>query len=171
MESLELHIPESKPVMRFTIVDEGGTVSFVAPCHALKAIAASCERGAEDHRAVLAMLAEYDAELSQSLKNGLAVFDEHNTASDACAVHGQLAKAGSPEMPPFRVMDARTRDASLEPVRQGLVVFNIPARRIVQVQNSYANLQRQDRGRIRVGGKPTHQYYSYRLPDEWSIVP
>jgi hypothetical protein len=59
----------------------------------------------------------------------------------------------------------------LEPVRYGLVVFNLIARRIVQVQNSYANLERSDRGRIRVEGKPVRRLYQYSLPEEWSIVP
>ena len=69
------------------------------------------------------------------------------------------------------VLDEQTRRASLEPARLGLVVFNLPARRIVQIQNSYANLERSDRGRVRRNGQPVQTCYSYTLPDEWSIVP
>jgi hypothetical protein len=53
----------------------------------------------------------------------------------------------------------------------GLVLFNIPSKRIVQIENHYANLERSDRGRIRRNGQPTRALYRYALPDEWQIVP
>jgi hypothetical protein len=157
--------------MRFTVVDNAGTVSFVGPCHALKALAAACSRGAADHRGLLGMLGDYDGGLSKEVVTGLMVFDEHNTAKDPRAVHQWLADAEPAHVPPFRVVDELTRRTSLLPVRYGLVVFNLQARRIVQVQNSYDNLKRADRGRVRVEGRPTRQFYSYQLSEEWSIVP
>ncbi|HEX5497673.1 MAG TPA: hypothetical protein VFX03_00540, partial [Thermomicrobiales bacterium] len=71
----------------------------------------------------------------------------------------------------FRVTDEATQHRSLEPARYGLVVFNLPARRIVQVQNSYHDLLCADRGRLRRDGRPVRAYYRYALPDDWSIVP
>lgn len=158
-------------MMRFTVVDSRGAVSFVGPCHALKALAAACSRGAEDHRGLLGLLGDYDGGLSQRVIKGLHIFDEHNTCRDTHAVQQWLEDVEPAEAPPFRVVDDVTRRASLQPVRYGLVVFNLNARRIVQVQNSYDNLKRADRGRVRVEGKPTKRLYRYRLPEEWSIVP
>jgi hypothetical protein len=52
-----------------------------------------------------------------------------------------------------------------------LVVFNLKERRIIQVQNSYANLERRDRGRIRIDGEPTGMLFQYELPSDWMLVP
>ena len=157
-------------MMRFTIVDDRSTTSFVAPPHVLKAIAACCARGASSTRELLAMLAEYDGCQATEIRDQLSVFREHNTNNDTGGIRArfdeELEGAG-----PFDVLDERTRRASLEPTRLGLVVFNLPARRIVQVQNTYANLQRSDRGRVRRDGKPTQTFYTYTLPSDWSIVP
>jgi hypothetical protein len=71
----------------------------------------------------------------------------------------------------FRVVDEATRRRSLEPGLGGLVVYNLRAKRIIQVQNSYADLQRKDRGRLRRDGRPVRAYYWYELPADWSIVP
>jgi hypothetical protein len=158
-------------MMRFTVVDPAGAVSFVAPPHALKALAASCSRGVVDHRDLIALMGEYDPLLSRQVLKGLRVFDEHNTERDSRAVRQWLTDAEPAASPPFRVVDELTRNASLQPVRYGLVVFNLTARRIVQVQNSYADLHRSDRGRIWVHGEPTRQLYRYELPEEWTIVP
>lgn len=156
--------------MRFTIIDQYDTISFVAPPHALKAIAACCAQGAASIGEVLAGLSPYDAELSRTLRDQLSVFREHNTRDDTRWIAQRLsAEAGYQGV--VVVLDDETRRASLEPARLGLVVFNLPARRIVQVQNSYANLERSDRGRVRRNGKPVQTFYSYTLPDDWSIVP
>jgi hypothetical protein len=69
------------------------------------------------------------------------------------------------------VGDARTREVSLTPVKAGLVLFNLPQKRIIQVQNTYADVQREDRGRFRKAGQPTGRYYRYQLPADWTIVP
>ncbi|MBX6342093.1 MAG: hypothetical protein IRY97_06520, partial [Thermomicrobiaceae bacterium] len=113
----------------------------------------------------------YDSEFIDTVRYGLAIFDEHNTQDDARAFRSILDTTPSRELPPFRVLDAATKAASLEPAGTGLLLFNLEARRIVQVQNSYAQLLRQDRGRIRRNGQPTRILYHYRLPDDWSIVP
>jgi hypothetical protein len=157
-------------MMRFTIVDDRSTTSFLAPPHVLKAITACCARGVSTVREILSMLAEYDAILANEIKDQLSVFREHNTSSDTSWIQARFDQALD-EAGPFDVLDERTRRVSLEPTRLGLVVFNLPARRIVQVQNTYANLQRSDRGRVRRNGKPTQTFYSYTLPADWSIVP
>ena len=59
----------------------------------------------------------------------------------------------------------------LEPVGAGLVLFNLKERRIIQVQNSYAAVKRQDRGRIHEGGEPTTRLYHYKLPADWQLLP
>jgi hypothetical protein len=154
--------------MRFTIVDQDGTLSFVAPCHAMKMLAAACSRQPDDHRALIALAEEYDPRLITRLRAGLSRFDADWSMADTAAIHARLDAAGDA---PFRVVDEVTRRRSLDPVRWGLVVFNLNAKRIVQIQNSYADLRRQDRGRLRRDGRPVRAYYSYELPAEWSIVP
>lgn len=157
-------------MMRFTIVDDSGSTSFTAPPHLLKAIAACCARGVATTRELVAMLADYDGCSAAEIRDGLLIFREHNTQSDTRWIRERL-DAESDASGPFDVLDERTRRASLEPARLGLVVFNLVARRIVQVQNTYANLQRSDRGRIRRDGKPVPTFYRYELPADWSIVP
>jgi hypothetical protein len=59
----------------------------------------------------------------------------------------------------------------MQPARLGLVVMNLRDRRIIQIQNSYAELDRKGRGRIRANGRPTRTLYHYELPESWRIVP
>jgi len=69
------------------------------------------------------------------------------------------------------VIDERTREASLQPVKAGVVLFNLVAKRIVQVQNTYRAITRTGRQRIFDGQRLTDRVFSYRLPGEWAIVP
>lgn len=155
--------------MRYTIVDEGGTTSFVGPGHALKMLAAACSRHPADHRALLAIAEEYDPRFAAEVVKSLSRLE---TAPGANAEAGETSPPSPvPAEAPFRVVDETTRRQSLQPACLGLVVFNLPARRIVQVQNGYAELQRKDRGRLRRDGRPVRAYYSYELPADWSIVP
>ncbi len=162
-------------VMRFTVISPQNTVSFVAPCNALKALVAACSKAPTTLEALLDASTHYDNELKEFVLNGLAVFDEHNSAGNLEQIHGALDHAQEQHaqfsLPAFRVVDEATRQASLEPVQAGLVIFNVRDRRIVQVHNTYADVKRQDRGRIHVGGEPTGQLYHYKLPIDWQIVP
>jgi hypothetical protein len=158
-------------MMRFTIVDDHGTISFPGPPHGLKALAAGCSAGADDHRALLESLAGYDADLAAFVLDGLAVFDEHVAATSPDSVRRWLDETPDSRERPLRVIDDATRRVSLEPRRLGVVIFNLSARRIVQVQNSYAELLRADRGRVRVDGRPTSRIYRYSLPSDWLILP
>lgn len=158
-------------MMRFTIVDHLGTISFPGPPHGLKALAAGCSAGAEDHRNLLESLEKYDADLASFVLSGLAVFDEHVVAANPDSVRTWLEGPDDSRSRPLRVVDEATRRVSLEPRRLGVVIFNLAARRIVQIQNSYAELLRADRGRVRVDGRPTSRIFRYSLPNDWLILP
>ena len=71
---------------------------------------------------------------------GLAIFDEHNGADELSDIHQQLKTLPPRRTPVFRVLDTVTREASLRPVRAGVVLFNLPAKRIVQIENTYDRL-------------------------------
>jgi hypothetical protein len=157
--------------MRFTLIDAVGAISFLAPGHGLKMLAAACSHGARSNREVLDRLESLDQNLATSIRNGLSQFDEHCLGSDPSTVGRWIEERGAISGETFRVLDDATRRASLQPDRLGLVIFNLEDRRIVQVQNSYGALMRSDRGRIRQDSRPTGRYYRYELPGEWAIVP
>jgi hypothetical protein len=160
--------------MRYTIIDPQGSISFVGPGQGLKALVAACAqdspRTAED---LLAAAGEYDSDLRDSVLNGLHVFDEHNLPGNYAAIHAALQGPGDEAgtSPVFRVVDDVTRQASLQPVKAGLVLFNLKQKRIVQIQNTYADIEREDRGRVRKKGRVTGRYYDYRLPPDWQVLP
>jgi hypothetical protein len=162
-------------VMRFTVIDDAGTVSFVAPCTALKALVAACSRAPSDLEELLSAATRYDTDLKDYVLNSLAMFDEHNSHGSYEQIHNTLDYADEQRsqhgVPAFRVVDEPTRAVSLEPVKAGLVLFNLKSRRIIQVHNTYADVKRRDRGRIHEGGVPTRRLYHYELPHEWEIVP
>jgi hypothetical protein len=161
--------------MRFTVIDHQGTVSFVAPCNALKALVAACSKAPADLQGLLVESTTYDDELKDYVLNGLALFDEHNGTGNYGNIHETITWAADQrahhEIPVFRVVDDTTRKASLEPVKAGLVLFNLKERRIIQVHNTYADVKRRDRGRIHRAGVPTRRLYHYELPLDWQIVP
>lgn len=162
-------------VMRFTVIDNAGTVSFVAPCNALKALVAACSKAPPDLQSLLSISSRYDTELKDYVLNGLSIFDEHNNRGNCEQIHSAIdyneEQRSEHRIPAFRVVDETTRKASLEPVKAGLVLFNLKDRRIVQVQNTYDSVKRRDRGRVHRGGEPTDRLYHYSLPSEWQIVP
>ena len=106
-----------------------------------------------------------------SILCGLAVFDEHNTRDNHQAIHGALDHCRPHEMPVFRVVDGRTREASLTAVHAGVVIFNLQAKRIVQIQNSYAEIPRRGRGRAVKPASPERRLIKYELPTYWALVP
>lgn len=157
--------------MRINVIDAMGTVSFVAPCHAIKVLTAACSKNPQTLAELLANTERYDPQLSRFLLDGLSVFDEHNTPVNAESIHTALQTVAPKQAPPFRVVDDFTREVSLLPVGAGLVLFNLLAKRIIQVQNAYSAIQRQDRGRIRENGQPTSRLYRYKLPEAWQVLP
>lgn len=158
--------------MRYTIIDPRGTVSLVGPCHALKMLVAACAKMPATLGDMLSHVRPLDAQFAEFIESGLATFDEHHLTG---GTNGATAAAVGPlddgHARVFRVTDAASRQASLEPVKAGLVLFNLKERRIIQVQNSYAEIERRDRGRLRRDGQPVRTYYSYDLPADWQLVP
>lgn len=148
--------PAVSAVLRYTVVDADGTASFVGPGYLLKMLAAAASRSPATVEQLLEIAGEFDPEYASRI-------------SLALAGDGGEWPDGSEQ--PFRAVDDADSRRALEPARSGLVVFNLDARRIVQIQNTYAELKRADRGRMRRNGRPVQVYYQYELPDDWTIVP
>src|SRR4051794_9097800 len=62
----EMQLRLMKFVMRFTVIDEGGTMSFVAPCNALKALVAACSKFPTDLEGLLSATVPYDSDLKEN---------------------------------------------------------------------------------------------------------
>ena len=86
-------------------------------------------------------------------------------------IHAALDYCLPQEAPVFRVVDPRTEEISLSPVRAGVVVFNLLAKRIVQLQNTYSEIRRKGRVRVLRNNQPTDRVHRYELPEDWSLVP
>jgi len=157
--------------MRLTVVDEAGTVSFVAHASAAAALTAACSHNPATLRDLLDASERYDRGLRATVLRGLAVFDEHNLSDDLSDIHSQLDTLPARQTPVFRVLDAVTREASLTPVRTGVVLFNLPARRIVQIQNTYEPLAQSGEVNYHNGRFLSIRVLPYRLSPEWMIVP
>ena len=158
-------------LIRFTVADRDGTTSFVGPGHAIKMLVAACAKGPDTVRDLLEHTRRYDDQFATDVLNGLSVFDEHNVPDNTSAIEKVFADSRPGDWPPFRVFNDVTRRASTQPAQVGLIVINLTEKRIVQVQNSYSEIQRRDRGRIRSSGRPTRTLYHYQLPSEWALVP
>lgn len=157
--------------IRLTVVDEAGTVSFVAHASAAVALTAACSHNPSTLRELLDASTRYDRKLRDRVLNGLAVFDEHNTPDELERIHTQLDQLPARETPPFRVLDSVTREASLRSVRSGVVLYNLPARRIVQIENTYEPLASSGEVNYHNGQFLSIRLLPYSLPTDWSIVP
>lgn len=160
-----------KQQFRCNAIDHKGTVSFVAPPHGLKVLAAAISRGAESVSDLIAQARRYDEEWAVALHRDLMIFDEYNVDDIQEPFEDAIGEETDLGHRAFRVMDQMTRQRSLKPGGLGLVVFNMKERRIIQIQNSYDDLRRRDRGRVRVDGEPTERIFHYELPEEWALVP
>ena len=156
---------------RCNVIDFKGTVSFVAPSHGLKVIAASIAVGSGNFSELMRHARVYDAEWASLVHRELMIFDEHNVNCVSSAFEGVVTAGEDADHRAFRIIDELTRKRSLVPSGLGLVVFNLNEQRIIQIHNNYADLRRTDRGRVRVNGKPTSRLFRYELPAEWAIVP
>jgi len=157
--------------MRFTIVDQSGSISFGFDARVLDAVVAACARDPLSVEALLEQVDAYDKRVRDYVLSGMSVFDEHNSRENLMAVHAILQETRSDRVPPFRVLDELTRQGSLQPARAGLVIFNLRSRRIVQVQNSYREVGRSGAVQIHDGERWTRQARRYEIPESWSIVP
>lgn len=158
-------------VLRCTIIDDSGGVSFLTHGDALPALVAACTSNPATFEEMLARADNYYHDLSDYVYSGLAVFDEHNTRGNYGAIHKALTTLPRYRQPVFRIVDDLTREASLRPVKAGAVIFNLKAKRIVQMMNSYREIQRSGRARVFDGSGHTGEVFSYRLPEEWALVP
>jgi hypothetical protein len=158
-------------MMRFTVVEVEQAISFVAPPTALAILVSCCARDPQTIEALLTAVEGEDRQLIARVRSGLAVFDEHNAYGNYLHIHAALRADPKRFQPVFRVVDEVTRAASLQPFQWGVVVFNVAKKRIIQVQNTYAEVRRE-------GHVPTFPEESvdgrqrvYRLPAQWRIVP
>lgn len=158
-------------VMRLTVVDRDGTISFVAHTSAAVALTAACSHDPETLGALLDASHKYDRGLRDLVRNGLAVFDEHNMLGDTRRIHAQLQQLPPRDIPAFRVLDDVTREASLQPVRAGVILFNLLRKRIVQIANTDERLARTGEVNYHNGKFLSIRVFDYELPPHWSIVP
>ncbi len=157
--------------VRCTVVDDKGAVSFVADGDALPALAAACAQNPQSLEQLLEITESYYHDLRERVLNGLAVFDELNAPGHNETIHKAFAYCAPHEQPVFRVVDDVTREMSKQAVKAGVVLFNLRAKRIVQIQNSYREITRSGRARVFDGRALTNSIYSYKLPREWALVP
>jgi hypothetical protein len=158
-------------VIRCTVVDERGAVSFIVHADALSALTAACSANPSNLEELLEGVEPYYHNLREQVLNGLAIFEERNGKGNYQAIHGALRLCPPHEQPVFRVVDDLTRETSLRPVKAGAVVFNLRAKRIIQITNTYQEIQRTGRARVFDGSGLTDTVYSYRLPKDWALVP
>lgn len=158
-------------VLRCTVIDRQGGVSFIAHADVLPALVKACVANPDSLEDLLEYTSPYYHTLREHVLNGLAIFDERNAHGHYEAIHRTLELCRPHEQPVFRIVDEVTQEASLRPVKAGAVLFNLPARRIVQLQNSYQEIRRVGRGRVFDGQRLTDSVFSYRLPKEWALVP
>jgi hypothetical protein len=157
--------------IRLTVVDAEGTVSFVAHASAAVALTAACSHNPTSLRDLLEASERYDRALRATVLRGLAVFDEHNLPGELDHIHSQLDQLPPRKTPVFRVLDPVTREASLRPVRTGVVLFNLPARRIVQIENTYEPLAPSGEVNYHNGRFLSIRLLPYQLSADWLIVP
>lgn len=158
-------------VIRCTIIDGRGAVSFITHGDALPALVAACAANPASLQELLGEAEPYYRNLKDYVLSGLAVFDEQNVEGHYDAVHRALRQLPPYRQPVFRVVDDVTREASLRPVKAGAVIFNLRAKRIIQIVNSYREIHRSGAGRVFDGTSHTNRVYRYRLPQEWALVP
>lgn len=158
-------------LFRCTLIDHTGSISFVADAEALPALLFGCQRDPASAEELLRLAEPYYSGLSERVLNGLAMFDERNLPGRYDAIHEALAFCAPHEQPPFRVVNDETREASLQPVKAGVILFNLVRKRIVQIQNSYREITRSGRGRVFDGHGLTRRVFNYKLSSEWQIVP
>ncbi len=158
-------------VIRCTVIDERGAVSFIAHADALPALVAACATNPSSLEELLDRADPYYRTLKDYVLSGLAVFDEHNTSDEFSSIREELERRPPYQHPVFRVVDEVTREVSLQPVKAGAVVFNLRDKRIIQIINTYREIRRTGMARVFDGEGFTGRVFRYRLPEEWSLVP
>jgi hypothetical protein len=157
--------------LRITVIDRADSISFGAEGHVAKMIAAACAQDKETVDAVLETVASLDPEEARRVRTGLARFDEFVVRGQPESLTSWLESNDPAGGHPIRLVDPRLREMTLMPLSLGIVVFNLPDKRIIEIENRYGSLLRKDRGRVRRDGRPVRQVYRYELPDDWSLLP
>jgi hypothetical protein len=157
--------------MRFTIVDPGGTVSFVGDGFLMLPLVASCAANPRTLKEMLERADTIDRRVRFEVTRGLAMFDEHNIEGDYRSIHRTLEQSTVVSEPVIRVVDDITRQRSLQPTHTGLILFNLKDRRIVQMLNHFYAVERSGEVHLHNGERYSRRTVSYQLPDSWSIVP
>jgi hypothetical protein len=158
-------------LLRVTVIDRNGGVSFIAHGDALPALVNACGFYPQTLEDLLDLTAPYYAALREYVLDGLAVFDEHNAGGNYENIHRLLKDTPKYERPVFRIVDAFTREASLRPVGAGAVVLNLTNRRVIQIQNTYRELKREGQALVFDGDAWKPEVFRYRLPRDWALVP
>jgi hypothetical protein len=158
-------------LLRLTLIDRTGGISFIAHGEALPALLRACTANPAGIDDLLERSEPYYAGLRERVVNGLAMFDERNTPGRYAAIHSALEHAAPDESPLFRIVDEITREASLRPVKAGAFVINLIDRRIITLQNGYQAITRSGRGEVFDGERMTGDTFIYRLPKTWALVP
>jgi hypothetical protein len=158
-------------LLRITIIDDSGGISFVSHGEALPALLKACTTDPATIDELLERAEAFYRGLRERVANGLAMFDERNAAGHYDAIHAALEHARPDETPLFRIVDETTREASLRPVKAGAFVFNLIDHRIITLQNGYREITRTGRGEVFDGERMTGAQFTYRLPKRWVLVP
>ncbi len=158
-------------VIRCTVIDGRGAVSFIADGEVLPALTAACSTNPATLEEFLDQADLYYRNLKEYVLSGLALFDEANVEGHYEAIHRSLGELPSHRQPVFRAVDDVTREASLRPAKAGAIIFNLRAKRIIQIVNNYREIRRSGSGRVFDGVHHTNRVYRYRLPEEWALVP
>lgn len=156
---------------RYNIVDSRGVVSFVGPAHLGKMLAAAVSEYPATVTELLERVQPLDRRAIEAVRHGLLTFDEFVLGDDQVNLDAWRGRVGEIDRQPFRVTNAELRELSLRPAELGLTIVNLVDRRIIQIEDRYGRIERQDRGRIRMDGRPVGRYYQYALPEEWTILP
>jgi hypothetical protein len=153
------------------VIDKMGGVSFLTHGDALPALVKACASNPATVTSFLDAAEPFYHDIRDYVEAGIAMFDEHNTRGRYESIHKALTTLPRHRQPTFRIVDSLTQEASLRPVKAGLVIFNLKARRIVQVMNSYREIRRTGRGQVFDGRSLTDDTFNYRLPSDWALVP
>src|SRR3970040_875366 len=100
-------------LIRCTIVDRRGALSFVAHADALPSLVAACTANPAGLDELLALSEPYYRGVREYVETGLAVFDEMNVRGRYGAIHETLRRTPPERQPVFRVVGSMTREAGL----------------------------------------------------------
>lgn len=159
-----------RELLRYTIIDDQGAASFVGDSFYLQSLLAACAAGARTLGELLDAADMIDKRIKPQVLNGLAVFDEHNTAENLNSIHAHIGLLEGEDGPVLRVLDDVTLAESHRPTRTGFMLFNLKERRIVHGQNLFTDILRGE-AHVHTGRRYSRRTVPYELPETWTVVP